>query len=1373
MSVSSSQRPNQDPIAIVGIGCRFPKANDPQSFWHLLKNKIDIIQEKPAARRALELDYASEAIVPEAARWGGFLDAQLTDFDPQFFKISPREASLMDPQQRLLLETAWEALEDAREIPDRLAGSQTGVFIGLTSRDYAHAEPMRGTIDPHVVTGVSGSIAANRISFVFDFIGPSLVVDTACSSSLVAVHLACQSLWQGESTLALAGGAQLMLSSWISNRLAAAGFLAADGRCKTFDSRANGYVRGEGIGIIALKPLAQAQIDGNPIYALIRGSAINQDGRSNGLTAPNPWSQKALLKAAYRQAKVSPSQVQYVEAHGTGTQLGDHIEMKTLGEVLSEDRATGNDCLVGSIKTNIGHTEAVAGLAGLIKVALSLHHRQIPPSLNLQTPNPFIRLEQLPLKLVSDLTSWPQNSHPAIAGVSSFGFGGTNAHVVLEAAPANPVLGSGEELSKKVREIDRCVPHAFQVLTLSAKTEPALQAMAQQYVDFLQTHPSTSIADICFSANTVRSQFNYRLATVAQSREQLQAQLQTFASGKESPNLISQQIGPQKASPKIAFLFTGQGAQYANMGRQLYDSEPRFLESIDRCAKLLEGVLPVPLLEVLYPKANHAQSVLEPKQSAKIHETAYAQPALFAVEYALAQLWLSWGIQPEMLMGHSLGEYVAACLAGVFSLEDALKLVATRGQLMQALPENGTMTSVLATVEQVEAVIDSVGEEITIAGFNGTENTVVSGSHSAILALCQQLEAQGIKFKSLQVSHAFHSPLMTPMLEAFEQVAQNIQYHLPQKPIVSTVTGKSVSNEIATPDYWCEQIINPVQFVNGMTTLQEKGCEIFVELGPKPVLIGMGQRCLSNGTWLPSLRQAQDDWQCLLNSLGTLAVQGISIDWRQVDPTYLPQVIRLPTYPFQRQRYWMPLKSDSSTVGKAANNGHSMNPKSPNSISLTNTAQTPILENLCQGDLQPLIEQVAADFSPEAAKFLPDMLNALVKLHQRQSKAIELEKTLTPFGAKSASESASTDRPNEPNISWNSLYKVSTSLQERQQLLKDEVSKILSIVLGMPPEHLDWQQQLVHFGFDSLMATELRQRLETKFDLNVPVEFFAQLNLEQVVEQIRLQIEKSIEGNENGSLQTEITARLWLNTADNNQARLRLFCFPHAGGGASFFQTWTKQFPANIELCPIQLPGREDRHAESPLTQIKEVIQSLLPVIRPLVDSPFAIFGHSMGALLAFELARELRRQGLPLPKHLLVSGYRAPQLPDMTLPIHRFPKPKFLEAVQAFQGMPQAILRSPERLEPYLPQLRADFRLLETYIYTNEAPLDCPITAFGGNSDPIVSREALNQWHGQTSGAFKLQTFPGDHFFLQSDSQPLIEEIIAQLFPKPLLVSL
>ncbi|NEP33355.1 type I polyketide synthase, partial [Moorena sp. SIO3B2] len=902
---------NKEPIAIIGMGCRFPGAKNPEEFWELLCNGIDAITEVPASRWDNELFYDADISKPGKtnSRWGGFLE-QVDRFDPNFFGISPRETQTMDPQQRLLLELAWEALEDAGQPPEELAGTPTGVFMGVSSFDYYELIAQNpSNFSTYTGTGNLNCINANRLSYFFDFHGPSMAIDTACSSSLVAVHLACQSLWSGESSLALVGGVHMVTSPWMSVAYAQGGFMAADGRCKTFDAKADGYVRSEGAGLVILKPLSQALANRDRIYALVKGSAVNQDGYSNGLTAPNPLAQEAVLRAAYKNAGVSPGQVQYIEAHGTGTKLGDPMEMKALGAVLSVGRAPGDYCAVGSAKTNIGHLEAPAGIAGLIKVALSLHYRQIPPSLHFTEPNPYIKFDEIPLRVQETLTPWPEKSMPAYAGVSSFGFGGTNSHVVLaevenkELLIGNPPPTPPKEGSTEEERLERPV----HLLTLSAKTEEALEQLVTGYEHHLKKHSELAIGDVCYTANVGRTHFKYRLAVVTKSTEQLQEQLKATAEREETPGVFKgQKIGRKR--PKVAFLFTGQGSQYVNMGRQLYESQPTFRQGLDQCDEILRPYLEHPLLEVLYPQ--DAQNL----GSSLLDQTAYTQPALFAIEYALAKLWFSWGIKPKVVMGHSVGEYVAACVAGVFSLEDGLKLISMRGRLMQQLPPGGEMVSLLASESVVkEAIADYSSQEglhkpaVSIAAINGPESIVISGESEAIAAICSKLEALGVKTKPLQVSHAFHSPLMEPMLAEFEAVAKQVTYNQPKIPLISNITGEKVGAEIATAEYWVSHVRQPVRFAQSMKTLNEQGYELFLEIGPKPILLGMGRQCVPEdvGVWLPSLRPGVEEWQQILESLGQLYVKGLKVDWSGFEKDYAGQKVALPTYPFQRQRYWI------------------------------------------------------------------------------------------------------------------------------------------------------------------------------------------------------------------------------------------------------------------------------------------------------------------------------------------------------------------------------------------------------------------------------------------------------------------------------------
>lgn len=875
-----------EPVAIVGIGCRFPGGADtPERFWELVRDGVDAISEVPAQRWAIDDYYHPDPDAPGKmnTRWGGFLGA-VDGFDPHFFGVSPREAHSMDPQQRLLLEVAWEALEHAGISADQVDGSRTGVFIGMSAGDYYQVLRDGGieSFDAYTASGIAHSIASGRLSYVLGTRGPSLSIDTACSSSLVAIHEAVQSLRRGECDAALAGGVNLILTPDVSVALSRSHMMAPDGRCKAFDSRADGFVRGEGCGVLVLKRLSDAQAAGDNIVALIRGSAANQDGRSNGLTAPNGPSQEAVLRDALANAQVQPGHVDFVEAHGTGTSLGDPIEVQALGKVLGEARTPATPLLIGSVKANVGHMEAAAGVGGVIKLAMALKHAQVPGQLHVQTLNPFIPWSELAVRVPTALTPWPVGQNGSrIGGVSSFGFSGTNVHMVLEQAPAlSPVPA------------DMPAERALHVLTLSAKQGPALRELAKRYRDALAHAP---LADVAFTANAGRAHFTHRLAVVASSSAEAAQGLAAHLAGDEAPGVVAALAGAR--APKLAFLFTGQGAQYAGMARELYSTEPVFRAALDRCAAGLDARLPQPLLSVLFPPSGG---------ESPIDDTQFTQPALFAVEYALAQLWMSWGVQPAAVMGHSVGEYVAACIAGVFSLDDALTLIAERGRLMGQLPRNGAMLSVMADETRVAAAIAPWSREVSIAAVNGPASVVISGLTTSIDAAAAQLEAQGIKTTRLNVSHAFHSPLMRPMLDAFAKVAESVRFHAPRIDLISNVTGRPMGAEAVGAAYWCEHVLAPVQFAPALQTLASAGVEVFLEIGPHPTLLGMGQACLppEQGTWLPSLRKGRGEWEQMLASLSQLHVHGVPIDWVAFDVGRARRKIVLPRYAFQRERYW-------------------------------------------------------------------------------------------------------------------------------------------------------------------------------------------------------------------------------------------------------------------------------------------------------------------------------------------------------------------------------------------------------------------------------------------------------------------------------------
>jgi len=885
-------------IAIIGLSCRFPGAATVAAYWQLLRGGVDAISEVPADRWAIDDYYDPDPDAPGkmVSRHGGFLD-QIDRFDPRFFHITPREAASLDPQQRLLLEACWEALENAGLAPAQLSGSQTGVFIGISSADYMRILARRGSasIDPYLGTGTAHSTATGRLSYLLGLQGPNLAVDTACSSSLAATHLACQSLLRGECDAALAGGVNVILSPEVSISFSKARMLAPDGRCKTFDAAADGYVRGEGVGVVVMKRLADAQADGDPVLAVIRGSAINHDGRSSGLTVPNGPAQEQVIRQALAAGGVDAAQVCYVEAHGTGTSLGDPMEMTALGSVFKEGRQEEHPLFVGSVKTNIGHLEAAAGIAGLIKAVLALQHGEIPPHLHFHTPSPHVPWEELPFKIPTEPQAWPSQDGSRIAGVSSFGFSGTNAHVVLEEAPA--AMGDSPACARPL--------HA---LALSAKTSRGLDQLTAEYESSLAGATAGHFRDVCFTSCTGRTHFDHRLMVIAGSAASACEQLGKMNSAEPMGESLCCGTVADGSAPKVAFLFTGQGAQHVGMGRELYDTQPTFRAALDQCHELLVPHLDRSLLSVLYPE--------QPDES-PLDDTAYTQPALFALEYALYRLWESWGVTPSIVLGHSVGEYAAACVSGVFSLEDGLKLIAARGRLMQALPRTGRMIAVFADEDRIAAAMQPVIEEVSVAAYNAPGQIVVSGRDQAVEAVAAFLEAECIRTHPLNVSHAFHSPMMDPMLEEFEQVCREIAFSEPKLCMISNVSGGLAGEGLATPDYWVRHVRAGVRFADGVAAARAQGVSAFVEVGPARVLLGLARQCLADDEgsllWLPSLAGGGCDWRPLLKSLATLHVSGTPVDWHGFERDYPGRKVVLPSYPFQRERCW-PTTADGGEV---------------------------------------------------------------------------------------------------------------------------------------------------------------------------------------------------------------------------------------------------------------------------------------------------------------------------------------------------------------------------------------------------------------------------------------------------------------------------
>jgi len=877
-----------EPIAIVGVGCRFPGAPDPEGYWRLLRDGVDAIREVPADRWDARAYYDAD---PSArgkmnSLWGGFLD-QLDHFDPLFFGISPREAMHMDPQQRLLLEVAWEAMEDAGVPPSELAGSPVGVFVGVTTDDYGRLQ-MRDAdrIGAYSATGSLLSIAANRVSYTFDFRGPSVAVDTACSASLVAIHYACQALRSGEVTAALAGGVNAIVSPENTVSQARLGTLAADGRCKTFDARADGIVRGEGAGVVMLKTLSRAVADGDKIYAVILGSAVNQDGRSNGLTAPNPEAQIALLREAYLRAAVSPGSVSYVEAHGTGTKLGDPIEARALGSVLAEGRAEGDRCAIGSVKTNFGHLEAAAGVAGLIKVALSMHHGAIPPSLHFQSVNPHIPLDELPLKVQTALTGWPA-AHRPIAGVSSFGIGGTNAHVVLAAAPP-----------ASMREADgprQPSPGRAHLLPLSARSPEALRALARAHAVSLSdpaVQGPRADADRCYTAGVRRDHHEHRAAFVAHTGEELRDQLEAFAGSGSAPGISA---GRAIQGRRVAFVFSGQGGQRPGAGRELLECEPAFREAVERCDRILAPALGWSV----------AEQIARPGPEEFSERNDVVQPVMFTLQVALAALFGAWGIEPDAVVGHSMGEVAAAHVSGALTLAQAAQVIVGRSRELMRVWRQGAMLLVGLPAEDAARVAADHPGRLHVAVVNGPRSAVLSGDEDAVREAQAALESLGVFCQPVKTGCAGHSPLMDPLATSLRATLEAMAPAAPARPFYSTVSDGACELDAG---YWADNLRQPVRFYPAVQAMLADGFDLFVELSPHPTLGSSVAQAMESagvrGTVLGSLRRDESEPAALRASLGGLYAAGRDVRFAHVSPAS-SRLAKLPTYPFQRQRYWL------------------------------------------------------------------------------------------------------------------------------------------------------------------------------------------------------------------------------------------------------------------------------------------------------------------------------------------------------------------------------------------------------------------------------------------------------------------------------------
>ena len=870
-------------IAIVGMGCRFPgDANDPTSYWELLINGVDAISEVPEDRWNLRTHFSEDKAKPGKTytRCGGFIK-DIDKFDADFFGISPREAACMDPQQRILLEITWEALADAGIAPEQLAGTSVGTFMGIFTHDYNNMQldtSNRDLIDTHTGVGVSMSIVANRISYAFDFTGPSVTLDTACSSSLVALHLACQSIRNGECDSAIAGGANAILKPEFTIATSKASMLSPDGRCKSFDASANGYVRSEGAGVVILKPLSAAQRDGDSIYAIIKSSVVNQDGKSNGLTVPNQKSQKAALRKALELADVAAEEILYVEAHGTGTFVGDPIEANSIGAVFGENRTT--DLIMGSVKSNIGHLEAASGMASLIKVVMSLKNEMIPPNIHFKTPNPQIEFDKYHLRVPVAPEAWAAVPNaPRHACINSFGFGGTNATVILAESP---------QIQSARHEMTGTRTSPF-ILPLSANSPKALDAVVGRIQHHLETSPD-SLSDLCFSAATRSGHRDQRLAFIASDKNKMLDLAAQFLEGKDSPFIVKGST--RYTGGKLAFVFSGMGTQWWGMGRQLIEENALFRETIETCDRLLSQHANWSLLEEL----SRSES------DTRINITQFAQPAIFAVEVALAKVWQFYGMVPDAVCGHSVGEVAAAHVSGALSLEDAIKVIFYRSQLQQKTAGMGGMLAVSMSRDSATQLIEKYSDRVSIAAVNSPTSVTLAGELDALGVLEKQLNADNIFCRPLKVEVPFHCVVMDIIKDELISSLQSITPKETVIPLYSTVTGNIISGTQLDADYWWHNVREPVEFAKTINAME--GCDVFLEVGPHPVLTQSMNECLSarkNTLVLGSIKRQQNETATLFSTLGSLYTEGYPVKWANI---VQGQFVKLPMYPWQRLPHW-------------------------------------------------------------------------------------------------------------------------------------------------------------------------------------------------------------------------------------------------------------------------------------------------------------------------------------------------------------------------------------------------------------------------------------------------------------------------------------
>jgi len=1467
--LEKNERTKAEPIAVIGMAGRFSGGcTTPEAYWKFLTEKGDGIIEVPPDRWDVDAYYDPNPTFDKVyIRQAGFLQEDIGEFDARFFKISPLEAIEMDPQQRLLLEVSWEALERAGQNPERLKGSKTGVFIGIIGAEYAMLPRDMTQMNLYAGTGTLTCIASGRISHFLGLHGPAISIDTACSSSLVSVHYACESLRKGESDMALAGGVNLILSTQITTNLCLLGALAKDGRCKPFDANGDGYGRGEGCGMFVLKRLSDAQQDGDQILALIRGGAVNNDGPSSGLTVPNGVAQRAVILEALENANVSPTEMGYMEAHGTGTALGDPIEIKAVTEVFGNGRTDKNPLIMGSVKGNIGHLEGAAGIAGLIKTVLCLQNREIPPNIQLKNLNPRIQLEQIPALIPAEVMRWiPNEEQTRIAGISSFGFSGTNAHLVLSEAPSS-------------LEENHTTDSSLFILTLSAKSEKVLTHLASRYKEHLKTHPQQLLGDVCYTANVCRAHFSHRAVFIAKNTPEMQKQLEMFSKGEGG---ISRGQIEEGTQPKVAFLFRGNSDGIIDIARKLYETVPFCRHQIESGAKLFEAYLGDSILKWMFPEpGTHENPATNVKEA-----------CLFLAEYALTQLWALWGIKPSAVWGDGTGIYAAANIAGVMSLETAVKYVVGDAKNLseetykapkcrfiadasgKAVKKSALTSPVYwqkrpVSTGQFEPGITALSEN----GYHLLELGQISNTQfslqEALLRHLGKLYCAGASIQWQEYERDFsHRKVILPTYP-FDR--KHYWIALPNEGEEKTENrkpkafdGNKNTNDFEDPLEGTRvySFVNQEKFEYQYQLSIEKLPELKDTHGI--VHVGYYQEMLSRATETSfnttSYIVKETEFSAML-MISDMVVKNVHLI---LAPDQTGKIeFRFYSRSENNQQWTMHVRGSIQLTQK---------PSLPeiSSESLNEIKQRCLIENLSGPDfyhmmqyrgiqLGPSVQWVDEIWSREGevlARFRkpimketkkayrlnmhPGILDACAQVfHAALSKSIAPDMRYMVIkwedfvfdGAKSEGElwchvildenpaleasiqgkfqlfdkngtgicqlqknqmkGLSSDRAEAFKETIESTQEVDKTLIDKLQsvsseqkaiILANHLQKTMAEILHIPISELDLKEPLRNLGMDSLVGLKFKKMIEGELDFNIPIEFMIEgpsifqltdhamtmlvgSNQEQSVASINsissFQLSKDKHSHQDN--------QLWFcHRKINPDSKYRLFCLPYGEGGASLYRKWQEKLPDDIEVCPIQLPGRENRIRETPIDNLNDLMDRLEQVLIPELDRPFALYGHSMGGLIAFRLAYRLWKNAEFIPVHLFVAAFSSPLFypnPFMKTKLEQYEVQSVSELAEKL-ALNRITEETDELTQVLRPTSIADLKIVGNYKQEKENLFDIPITAFHGDNDDRVKANEIESWGKLTTGGFKQHILPGNHFFLHEDqSQERLLALINEEF--------